>query len=48
MARKLETALRQLVKADGRSRYVKVRRADNGRWSTRVNGEHGSFYLRTR
>jgi len=46
MARKLETTLWQLVKADGKSRYVKLRKADNGRWSTGVEGEHGSFYLR--
>src|SRR5260370_36031215 len=46
MARKLETTLWQLVKADGKSRYVKVSKADNGRWSTVVDGQHGSFYRR--
>jgi integrase/recombinase XerD len=46
MARKLETTLWQLVKNDGKSRYVKVTKAANGRWSPGVDGELGSYYLR--
>jgi hypothetical protein len=46
MARNLETTLWQLVKADGKSRHVKVRKADNGRWSTGVDGEHVSVQWR--